>query len=180
VDHGPLQDGADVSWIPRCNVGENQGEDAACSMFAVGNWSEIMYRTNRTAEDMLMLYRANAVLGGLSVPSAFRVAQTAGWVAGRTLCMSVKNLDLLHVQPIIAAYAVTDAFRRVNPASGCLDHNTDLTQEYGLHAVLIVAKKDGKIVEFENSWGQEWGFHGLGQMNYEMHLRLCRGLWVFL
>jgi hypothetical protein len=180
VDQGPLQDGADVSWIPRCNVGENQGDDAACSMFAVGNWSEIMFRRSLSSAEMLALYRANAVMGGLSVPSAFRAAQSAGWMGGRSVCMSTQNLDLLDTQPIIAAYAITEAWDRVNPASGCLDHNPKLTAEKGLHAVVIVAKLDGKIVQFENSWGPTWGYHGLGQMDYALHLRLCRGLWVFL
>ena len=180
IDQGPLHDGADVSWIPRCNVGENQGESAACAMFAVANWAEIMFRKNYSSAEMLALYRANAVMGGLSVPSAFRAAQTVGWVQGRSVCMSTQSLDLLDTQPIIAAYAITEAWDNVDTVSGCLDHNPKLTAERGLHAVLIVAKKDGAIVQFENSWGTEWGYHGLGQMEYALHLRLCRGLWVLL
>ena len=185
----PLRDGDDVSWLPRCRVGDDQGQTGACSIFAIASWAEIMFDYDISDAEALDVYRAalkryNRPAGsGLQFREAFPMCATAGWLPGKMAMFAVRDLAHLSDQPIIAAGAITDAWHNASIQSGCLDHDPALTKVHGYHAYVIVGhgavtNLPDRWVTVENSWGFRWGWNGLGVMSESLHTRLCRELWI--
>jgi hypothetical protein len=183
----PLRAGADVSWLPRCRVGDDQGESSACVLFSFASWSEIVHGHEIPDTACIWLWRQTLqglgrVGGGMSFQEGFEAAKGAGWLPGCRGLQSVGNLTALPVQPVLAGYSVTGAFDQPNLA-GCLDHSANGAAR-GSHAVVIVAHgqlhdvEAGPWVYIENSWGREWGWKGIGVMAESLHRQLCRELWV--
>lgn len=185
----PARDGADVSWLDRCRVGDNQGATGACTLFAFASWSEIVHGQSITDEACLEAYRDacaryNIADGkGMTFRRAFRVAQDYGWLPGATGLHRQHNLQALQDQPLIAGYAVTKAWRERYMRNGVLNHSHVFNYMEGYHAVVIVghgalaAAPGQRFVYIENSWGPLWGHQGLGLMSEEMHTRLCKEVW---
>lgn len=184
----PLRNGDDVSWIPRCRVGDDQGQTGACTIFTFASWAEIMLNRSISDADTLDVYQAalkryNLPPGsGLQFSQAFAMCAAVGWLPGKSILRAVRDLSQLSEQPIIAGGAITDAWLDVE-LSGCLNHNPAFTQVHGYHAYLIVAhgavaNLPDRMVVFENSWGTRWGWNGLGIMSEALHTRLCSELWV--
>jgi len=186
-DNGPIRLGADVSWLPRCQVGDDQGQVGACAMFAMASWVEIVYGRAICNAEVLTAYRAELrrlcqTEDGLTFPQGFEGAKIAGWLPNQTRICEVSNLDCLVDQPVLAGFNVTPAWSHVN-AAGCLPDGDDTTNEGG-HAVVIVAH--GQIngvagcpfVYIENSWGLQWGWNGIGVMSEAFHRTHCRELWI--
>lgn len=185
----PLVAGEDVSWIPRAMVGDDQGNSGACALFAMAAWAEIVHGVPISSFDVLAAYRrALASLGrafgeGLYFSEALKAAQTEGWIRSTGTLRAERGLDRLKEQPLLCGYVVTDAFYRADPNTGCLSHDESLKTELGYHAVCVIGK--GRLdmmpnrswVYFENSWGWQWGWNGIGVMGVEMHTRLCREVW---
>jgi hypothetical protein len=188
VSPTPLRAGGDVSWLPYCRPGDDQGQSGACTIFTFVNWAEIMTGRAITNADTLAVYAAalrrfNLPPGsGLQFAQAFALCHEAGWLPGVRALRPVTDLDRLSEQPIIAAGAVTDAWSRVS-FQGCLNHDPSLTKIYAYHAYLIVAAGavrglSGRWITIENSWSIRWGWNGLGVMSADLHTRLCRELWM--
>ncbi|HMO51903.1 MAG TPA: C1 family peptidase [Kiritimatiellia bacterium] len=183
-DHFGMGSGPDESWIPRCIVGDDQGQDGACVIFSLASWSEIITGRAISNSTCQQVYRqALAALGrplgsGMSFQDGFRLAPRA-WFPGRTKIVRA-NLDNIGEQPLLGGYNVTPAFDKTN-AAGCLNHRA-AGNSRGAHAVVIVARgtlpgKTGRWVWIENSWGTRWGWKGLGVMNETLQGRLCREIW---
>lgn len=183
----PLRFGADVSWLPRCRVGDNQGSDGACVIFAFASWAEIVHGYIIADEDCHRVYqqtlaRLHRPDGGLTFEEGFEAARAAMWLPGASGILQVPDLTLLVDQPILGAYEITPAWDRTN-AAGCLDHRATGNTR-GLHAVVVVAH--GELEKFpsvrwvyvENSWGREWGWNGVGVMSESLHQSLCSELWT--
>ena len=89
------------------------------------------------------------------------------------------------MQPLIAGYSITPAWDNVS-RHGCLDHAADPNAVRGYHAVLIVAHGNlegmthGPFVWVENSWGRNWGWHGVAAMSEPLHQQLCHELWTII
>ena len=186
----PLRDGPDVSWLSRCHVGDNQGADGACAIFAIANWAEIMHGRAITDADCLSLYRetlrqAGRPSGGLTFAEAFAGCRSAGWLPGARGLQRVGNLDALARQPIVAGYQITPAWERVSH-DGCLDHSPAAAGPIGgYHAVTIVAHgiitgNTEPYVYIENSWGAGWGWQGIAVMTEPLHQQLCQELWIIV
>lgn len=178
----------DMSWLKKVRTGNDQGQDGACTLFALASWATIMRKQKITDGQRLSLYREtlfNYKLptgSGLTVKQGYDAAYYAGWLPDTYGLQPVTDLKDLNEQPILAAYTVTPAWDKRNVTfEGCLDH-TKLKPNRGLHLVQIVAAGDvkgleGKWVYIENSWGRFWGWRGLGVMRYDMHNELCVGMW---
>jgi len=185
----PLVAGDDVSWMPRAMVGDDQGNSGACALFAMAAWAEIVHGVPVSSFDVRAGYiRALAPLGrpwgeGLYFHEALKAAQAEGWIRSTGTLRAESGLDRLKEQPLLCGYIVTQAFYGTDPKSGCLDHDKSLDAELGYHAVCIVGKgrvdslPDRSWVYFENSWGWQWGWNGIGVVGVEMHNRLCREVW---
>ncbi len=179
----------DVSWLPAVRTGNDQGEDGACTLFALASWATVMHGSRISDYQRLLLYKETRLRlrrnahAGLTPGEAFAAASSAGWLPGSTSIRRVGNLDVLRRQPILAGYAVTPGWDRRNVTfAGCLDHRM-LTPERGLHMVQVVAAGQvdgipGRWIYIENSWGRAWGWRGIGVMSADMHNALCKGLWV--
>lgn len=184
---GPLRAGADVSWLRRCRVGDDQGQDGACVMFAFANWAEIMRGVDISDKETLLQYqrtlkRVGRTSGGLTPQEGFVGAKEAGWLPDAKGIRPVRDFAAMHEQPLLGSYRVTPAFDSVNKA-GCLNHRAS-DKSRGLHFMCTVAYgeitgvKGGPYVYVENSWGEEWGYKGFGLMMEALARRLCRELYV--
>ena len=185
------EEGDNVSWLASIRVGNDQGRDGACALFAIASWAQAKLNVSIPDGRRLDLYSKTVwklkrrIDGGLTMPEAFQAAHKAGWLPGCTALRAVRDLAALRDQPVIAGYMVTPAWdmHRVQRQTGCLDHSAEFSPT-GRHAVVIVAKgridsvRKNKWVYIENSWGLRWGYKGIGIMNYELHSQLIRGLWV--
>lgn len=177
--------GPDVSWIPKCKVGDDQGADGACVIFALASWSEVMTGRRISNAECLSVYRdALKALkrpdgSGLYFPEGFKYAPRE-WFGGARRVVPANMLRITE-QPLLGGYDVTAAFDRPN-AAGCLNHRAGGMSRGG-HALLIVArgglqKFPGDWIWIENSWGLSWGYKGLGVMNVKLHTQLCREIWA--
>jgi hypothetical protein len=186
---GPLRDGADVSWLPSCLPGDDQGSSGACALFALASWAEIMHRTDIHDHAVLKLYAQTVkALGrtqrsGLTYPEAYRAARAAGWLPSAQGIEQLITMDALYEQPLLAGYIVTPAWDRQRVSKqGNLDHTAPRRQT-GRHAVVIVAYGSvaafgpEKWVYIENSWGGRWGWRGIGVMTEDLHRQMIRELW---
>jgi hypothetical protein len=184
----PLRDDQDVSWVPHCHPGDDQGQTGACSVFAVASWAEVMLQ--RPIDDAVCIaaYRAerqrlhNGGDGGLYIPEAIVACATAGIIPPGVTCHAAPTLANLRRAPLVAEYETTVGWNRPN-AAGCVDHAA--TAPYGRHAVLIVAHGSigpdvshlTRIVWIENSWGRRWGHDGFGVMTEKYHAKYCAAMW---
>jgi len=174
----------DVSWMPRVRGGNDQGQVGACAMFAMGDWSEIMWAHNISDADRIAVYKATCrTLGrgdeGLTYQEAFDSAKDAGWLPGARGLVEVDDFSRLAEQPILAAYKVTPAWQYASD-QGCLDESQPDT-DLGGHAVCVIAHGTPpnlpEGVWIENHW-VPWGWNGLGVMTRDLHARTCRELWI--
>lgn len=182
--------GADVSWLSKCRVGDDQGSEGACAIFAMASWAEIMHGNEISNEACLQVYREALIRlrrttgAGLTFSEAFDAVRQAGWLPGASAMVRVFDFFELPEQPIVAGYSVTAALDNVSP-QGCLDHDADSSVR-GYHALVIVAHgmlnnvDGGPWVYIENSWGLDWGWNGIGLMSEELHTKLCREMWVII
>ena len=184
-----LRDGPDVSWLHRCRVGDDQGAEGACAIFAFASWAEIVHGYDISDADTLQVYRdtlselGRPVGSGLSFAEAFVAAHKAGWLPGARGLAQAHDLSALPEQPILAGYRVTPAFDNVN-AAGCLDHAADNSIVRGYHAEVVVGH--GRLQRFpsltlvykENSWGLPWAWNGIGILTEDLHRELVRELWL--
>lgn len=178
----PPLSGADVSWLPRCMVGDDQGNVGACTIFALASWSEIMTGRAISNAECVRVYRnACKELGrgdeGLYFQEAFRFAPKS-WFPGRTKMIKA-TLDHLTDQPLIAGYKVTPAWDKLRNG---VFHHRESSADMGYHAVVVVgrgqiAAAKGRWVWIENSWGVVWGYKGLGMMTVDLHNSMCRELY---
>ena len=182
----PLRAGADVSWLSRCRVGDDQGQDGACAVFAFASWAEIMHGREIPDAECLAVYRkalarAGRSDGGLTFPEAFEAAMRAGWLPGALALVTARDLSQLVRQPLLAGYEITPAWDSVS-AEGCLDHAVE-GPDRGFHAVVIVAhgvlaaNTAEPLVYVENSWSLRWGWNGIGVMTEGLHRKLVQELW---
>jgi hypothetical protein len=187
----PLVDGDDVSWMPRILAGDNQGNYGACALFSMASWAETMTGKAISDFDVLAVYQETLerchlpANSGLLFQQAFDAAVFAMWIPGNKGLVAVRDLRSLVDGPILAGYAVTDAWNRVS-TQGCLDHDPALTAVDGYHAVLIIGKgvlsavDGGPWVWVENSWGWQFGWNGIAVMSDRLHRDLCREMWAIV
>jgi len=184
---GTLREGADVSWLPKVRVGNDQGQVGACAIFAMAHWAEIVHGYNITDQQCLDVYAQKCKdMGrgdeGLAFPDAFAAAVQANWLPGARKLEQVSDLTELANQPVLCGYTVTPAWRNPN-AAGCLDHTAPY-QDLGGHATVIAAhgslQEDpgAPLVFVLNSWGLPWGWKGLCVMEESLHHDMCNELWV--
>jgi hypothetical protein len=183
----PLIAGNDVSWIPHCYPGDDQGNVGACSVFAVASWAEVMLQKPIADDACIAAYRAERQRrygggdGGLYTPEALIACVNADIIPSGTTCQRA-TLANLRRGPLIGEYETTVGWHRPN-AAGCVDHAAN--SNYGRHAVLIVAHGSigpdphhlSRIVWIENSWGRRWGHDGFGVMTEGYHARYCGAMW---
>jgi hypothetical protein len=178
-----------ISWLPKCRVGNDQGQDGACVLFAIASWASIMLDVHVSDKDRLDAYwdykkRTKSKTDGLTPGEGFQIASTLGWLPGMRAIRNAKDLAALADQPILGGYVVTPAWdgERVS-SQGCLDHLAPQAAR-GMHMVVIVA--DGHLsslsgwrwIYIENPWGIRWAWNGIGVMSYELHTSLIKGLWI--
>ncbi len=180
-----------ISYLDRIRVGNDQGNDGACAIFAIASWATVMYPDQRiTDADRLRLYadtlrRLGKPQGsGLTPGQAFAACSRAGWLPGCRAIRRVHDLRDLARQPLLASYRIGPPWHRVS-RQGCLDHSAPFPPpDAGLHMVVIVASGhitdlpgDGWIY-IENSWGKSWGWNGIGVMEVQLHLAMLHSLHV--
>jgi len=173
-----------VSHLDQCVVGDDQGREGACAIFAFASWCEVHLRAYISNRDCHTIYRealerAGRSTGGLYFHEAFEAVKRAGWLPWASALHEATLQDLVS-QPLIAGYIMTQAFDNVAPW-GCLDHSNPMKGERGYHAVCVVASgpvghPPEPYVWIENSWGLSWGWNGIGFMNLNLHQKLCRQL----
>ena len=185
---GPLRHGPDVSWLPRCLPGDDQGQSGACAVFSMASWAEIMHGLNISDSDALRVYGdalhrlGREYGGGLTFAEAFAASGEANWLPGASGIRRVTSLDKLIGQPLLAGYVIAPAWDNVS-GQGCLDHMAPSQPVRGYHAVVIVGHgtlthhPSGPWVYVENSWGSHWGWKGIGVMSIALHRRLCNEIW---
>lgn len=183
----PLRSGSDVSWLPRCRVGDDQGPVGACAMFAVASWVEIMYERKLSDQEVLDAYYAEKrKLGrsdkGLLFTQAFEGAKMAGWLPRHNDITQVYSLDRLIDQPILGGFIITPAWHACNRA-GFMPDGMSLEIE-GYHAEVIVAHgnisgiEGGPFVYKEGSWGLSFGWNGITVLSEPLFRKLCREMWI--
>jgi len=171
-----------------CRVGDDQGSEGACAIFAMASWAEIRYDKAISNSHCFDTYHKalktyNRPQGsGLYFHEAFAACKAAGIIRQRT-GMFEATLDDLYTQPLVAGYTMTRAFDNVS-SWGCLDHGNPEADERGYHAVCIVGKGYGPheaapsvsptYIWIENSWGLSWGWKGLGVMTQYVHSLICK------
>jgi len=177
--------GPSVSWLHKCIVGDDQGADGACVIFALASWSEIMTGRAISNDTCLSIYQD--VLKRYKRPQGSGMtfiegydAAPSDWFPNRGPLRRATMADLA-TQPLLGGYSVTPAFDNVNPV-GCLDHHAS-NRSRGGHAVVVSAAGvlphlSGEFVWIENSWGLSWGHNGIGVMRRDLHNRLCSELWM--
>jgi len=184
VSPEPLRDGPEVSWLSRCRVGDNQGSDGACALFAFANWAEVMRGVSISDAEILEAYHEalaaeGRARGGLTFIAAYRYAEAAGWLPGTTGITIVRDLARLAEQPVLCGYEVYPPWNRVGKDGQIKGYAGQLV---GYHAVLIVAdgciRDDARSIYIENSWGREWGWNGCARMSEAMHRKTCREMWA--
>jgi len=183
----PSIDGEEWSWLDRARVGDNQGQNPACTMFALANWAEVIHGIKLSDAQIVQAWRQTAARvgrpdGALTYPEAFDGARRAGWLPKAQQIVSASGLAIGRGQPLLAAYAIVPAWDYVS-AEGCLLHDPAFAGPISsYHAVLVVnvgRVQSGPVrVVFQNSWGIDWGKNGLGQMSLDLHDMLIRELWA--
>jgi len=189
----PLRDGPDVSWLSKCRVGDNQGNEGACGVFAIANWAEIMFGKEIIDMQCLDLY-ANTIkkLGradeGLTFKEAFDACSGAGWLPGKTEIKQVGDLSEMINQPLLFGVKVNGTMDHVNE-DGCLDHS-DAAQRSpvrGYHALCspahgTISSIDDimKWVYIEQSWGLNWGWNGIGIMSEDLFKVICSEIHIIV
>ena len=186
----PAVAGPDISWSRRCRLGDNQGSNGACAIFALASWAEIMHGNAISDKVCLKVYAealadyGRAAGDGLTFEEAFEAASAAGWLPGAQRIDMVLDEKRLTEQPLLAGYEVTPGWKATNFA-GCLDHAAS-AKVLGYHAVCIVARGQlngiagGPYVYVENSWGRDWGWNGIGVMSDAFHQNSIRETWVIV
>lgn len=183
----PLRSAEDVSWLPRCRVGDDQGPVGACAMFAMASWAEIMYERPISDAEVIKAYdaerkRLGQKSAGLYFPQAFEGAKAAGWLPRHNAIVEVFSLDRLSEQPILGGFIVTKAWHLCNGA-GFIPDGMSMEVE-GYHAETIVAYGEitgiegGPFVYKEGSWGLQYGWNGITLVSESLFQRLCKEMWV--
>lgn len=176
----------EVSYLDRIRVGNDQGADGACALFAMASWATVMFLERRiTDAARLSLYTNVRGSGdGLTAGQAFAAAAAEGWLPGLRAIRQVYDLRYLAAQPMLAAYRIGDPWGNVS-AQGCLDHSAPLPPtSAGLHMVLIAAAGNlatlpgREWVYIENSWGRDWGWNGIGVMGFNLHSQMLHSLYI--
>jgi len=180
-----------VSWLGRCQVGDDQGNEGACAIFAMASWFEITHPDRPLApvsnETCFRIYKSALARAGRPAGSGlyFQEALDAFVIEGYlppTARLVPARLYDLRTQPLIAGYVMTRAFDNVS-RHGCLDHADPLADERGYHAIVVVATgpySDDVYPDWvwiENSWGLSWGWNGIGMMRLPLHQSLCKELY---
>lgn len=188
ASNAPLRSGADVSWIPRCIPGDDQGNIGACTVFAIASVVEAVFGRPISNEACISAYHAERRRrygggdGGLYITEALFTSVNAGIAPRGTSVRRTASLDTLIFAPLVAVYRITSGWRDVS-SSGCLDHSAD-TETGDLHAVALVSHGriplDLEIIWNENSWGQSWGYKGFCSMTRAYHLRHLDSLWQLI
>lgn len=68
------------------------------------------------------------------------------------------------------------------PSDGVIEYPTDLSNNYGGHAVLIVGweeHEDGNYFIIRNSWGESWGKGGYAFLSYEYFINFAVDACIF-
>jgi len=182
---GPLGSVPDVSYLKRCIVGDDQGNDGACVIFAYASAAEIIYGKPISDAACTAIYKR--VLKDKGRPAGSGMTFGEGWPYAAPWFPGTKGIrqvgiDAIIRGPLLGGYAVTPAFDRCN-ADGCMDHKTRGPSRGG-HAVVIAAvgvvntfASLGRCVYIENSWGKRWGKNGIGVMTEALHRTLCQQIW---
>lgn len=184
--HAILANVPEVSYLSRIRVGNNQGTDGACALFALASWATVMFPERHISDaERLALYAAvRGNSDGLTVGQAFAAAAGAGWLPGLRSIRQAASLQPLTTQPMLAAYRIGEPWGDVSD-QGCLDHSARLPGPNAvLHMVLIAAA--GNIatlpgrewIYIENSWGLDWGWNGIGVMGFKLHSDLLHSLYI--
>ena len=185
---GPIGAGPDVSWLSRCMVGDDQGNDGACVVFAYASAAEIIYGKPISDAACTAIYKRILADKGRPAGSGMTFAEgwpyVAGWFPGAKGIRQT-GIDAIVRGPLLGGYQVTPAFDRTSSA-GCLDHTTRGPSRGG-HAVVIAAvgvvnkfASLGRCVYIENSWGKRWGRNGIGVMTEVLHRSLCNQVWEIM
>ena len=182
---GPIGAGPDVSWLSRCMVGDDQGQDGACVVFAYASAAEIIHGKAIADATCTAIYHRILADKGRPAGSGMTFAEgwtyVAPWFPGAN-GIKQTGIDSIARGPVLAGYEVTPAFDRTSSA-GCLDHTTRGSSRGG-PAVVIAAvgvvdrfASLGRCVYIENSWGRRWGRNGIGVMTEALHRSLCRHMY---
>lgn len=178
----------EASYLDRIRVGNDQGQDGACALFAIASWATVRYPERRipNAERLALYADVIGRIGGegLTAEQAFAAAVGAGWLPGIRSFQRVGNLQPITKQPMLAAYRIGDPWANVSK-QGCLDHAAPLPPaSAGLHLVLIAATGNlaalpgREWIYIENSWGLDWGWNGIGVLRLNLHSQMLHSLYI--
>ena len=181
----PHQGASEASWLPLCRAGQDQGADGACAVFTIAEWAVVMQDRTIGNDERLDAYDEYLTAHGMPADSgltfmdAYQIATERGWIVGCAGLQMVLDFQRLDEQPLLLGYEVDEGWQDTN-AAGCIDHRSGL-KVLGNHAVLAVST--GRIgtgpvfAQFNNWWGNSWGWHGFGQMTMDRHDEAIREMW---
>lgn len=164
---------ARISWLTGLPVGDDQGAEGACAIFACLSWWEAMSECGHIDDDRKVRIYRDAIRyhgresgDGLTFREAFAACQRAGYMEDCPGIVAGTMRDMLE-QPLLVAVRVNEALD--NPdRRGVLDHSRRArdSRVRGYHAMLApaVGPRDATGVPwltFEQSWGEDCGDRGI-------------------
>lgn len=184
-----------TEWIYHSIPATSQGDTNACVGFTVANWIEAMLRKD-LGRDILkrnqqidgvkiwetgrkMFFPNEPVAdGGLWLDHGFRAAIAMGLLPDDSIVQEVNlnNFDsisrFLADTPLAMAQATHSQWNHADSDSGFIRKRKG--DPYAGHAILMVGMTKQKGVPyaiFQNSWGLDWGWHGLGLLSEAHYLQ---------
>lgn len=182
VDYQLYQD-----W-PWYAVPSQQQYAPSCVAEASVNWLELMLRRYVGPDAIPDGYQLDAIPayhdarehdwpgepldgGGLYLHQAFAAMERLGYVPPGAPLLRISTWEgaalQLHKTPLLQANQVSDGWASPNPATGEIGAKWTPLPWDGGHATLCInlLRQDTKMyVLFQNSWGNGWGYHGLGML----------------
>lgn len=116
--------------------------------------------------------------GGIFIAQGFEAMIDLGWLPPDAILVEVPGdfssyNDALALTPVVQGHEVTADWLDAAHDNGCIPPRYKPMVRGGGHATLGIAtaRQDGALYRvLENSWGEDWGWHGLGLMTDEFWL----------
>lgn len=190
----PLLPGsADVRfWSNFAVPADDQGDEPSCVGRAWAGWIECMVRRYVGVHAIPPGWQIDAraiwkrgrnmfwngdLKGGLWLNQGLAAAVDLGILPPNTIPVRIaSNWDSIGAAllqtPCVQAHAVSKGWYASNKENGCLDHvPAPDAGAHGFHCTLLLerlTRESAKFYLFENSWGADWGWQGLGLMTEKL------------
>jgi len=178
-----------IKWSEYIIPSDDQGKEQSCVGRSWAGWLEAMIRYTKGMNaipknkqiDASRIYKNARDLwwggnydDGLYIHQGFYSMIDLGVIPVDTKLFCYKstyqNLQkIVATSPIVVGHTITEGWFTTLP-NGCINHTLQGKYALGGHAILeigCIKNSDQDAVLFQNSWGEKWGFNGLGIMNSE-------------